>query len=220
MASRKQKIKRKDKHGVPEKNRDSIKEIGQNCESSTIATVATAGTTAAAKAVNLGSAITDKNNKQSAAKAAVKRVATDNGVAVDNFNSLATIVEQQIPDNPTAWVEFGFEVTTDESHDAVNPPQVVHGSMSQGDNGGDVDLHWDALKIENVDFFVLVTKGSPTDRNSYIDVTNLEGSTTASSTTITLPTAYLNVPLFFIVFAHNTAGKGTESTPFGGRPIF
>jgi len=215
MSDRKQKIKRKSKKTNHLTNKESIKTIADNAVLSTNTVISAAGGTASGKAVTLGNAITDANNKRSASVSATGAETDADDAAVDAYNDMATIIEQQLPDNPNAWKAFGCEVTDAATTDASKCPAGENCSVSQGDALGTADVHHDPIPGATTNK-VLVTKGAATDRTSYIDVTNTDASSSKSNTTITLPSDYIGVPLNWIVIGHNTAGDGFDSTPFGG----
>jgi hypothetical protein len=215
MATRTQKIKRKSKDANHLTNKESIKTIADNCAGSTSTTLAAAGTLTSGKAVDLGDAITDNTNKKSASTTATKTEKTANGVAVDNFNLMATAAELAFPNNPTMWESLGFDVTEATTTDAVKCPAATDCSVSQGEASGTADVHHDPIPGSDHNQ-VLVTNGLATDRASYIDVTNPDESASKSNHTVNLGPAYLGVPLFWIIVGSNVAGDGFDSTPFGG----
>jgi hypothetical protein len=215
MSAKKQKIKRKSKNTNHLTNKQSIKTIADNAAGSTNTAVAASGTTSSGKAVTLGNAITDANNKRIAAKTATSTELTANGNAVDGYNDMVTVIEQQFPDQPTVWKSFGCEVTDANTQDATKCSAATNCSVSQGEALGTADVHHDPIPGSDHNK-VLVTNGAATDRASYIDVSNPDESASKSNHTINLAAAYLGVPLFWIVIGSNTAGDGFDSTPFGG----
>jgi|SRR5665213_1960198 len=213
--SKKQKIKRKIKNSNHLENKESIKTIADNCALNANPAVSAAGTTTSGKAVALGTAITDTNNKRVAAKTATTTENTANGKAVDGFNDMATVVEQQNPNNPAAWQALGFDVTDADTHDSTKCPAAEHCSVTQGEALGTADVHHDPIPGSDHNK-VLVTKGAAIDRESYIDVSNPDESASKSNHTVNLPADYLGVPLFWIIVGSNTAGDGFDSVAFGG----
>jgi len=163
----------------------------------------------------LDGAINSNNAKKIAAKGGTTTLKNSVKAAVDLANAAGIIVEQQLPGDTDAWTALGYEFTMEDVPDTVKPGAALHGSATQGDVLGTSDVHHDPVDGAD-DYRVYVTKGAVGVRAGYIDVTNYEESTSASSSTVTLPADYLDVPLNFIIVAHNTAGDGPDSTPFGG----
>ncbi len=160
-------------------------------------------------------AIAQATSTKNAAKSATSNLHSKTNTACEKANAAGIIVMQQMPNDPDGWVVLGFDVTDADVAATVVPGAVLHGSVSQGDTLGTADIHHDPLATAD-DYRVYATIGAPGDRTKYIDVTNTSESTSKSNTTVTLPADYLNVPLNFILVAHNTAGDGPDSVPFGG----
>jgi len=215
---KKAKIKRLKPTGVPKTIEFKAKLAGENAAASANPEVSAKGTTANNKAEDLQNAILDKRDKQNAAKAATKTVLKETRLAAKAYNNLATICEMELPDDVNEWIRMGFDITQTVVLDAKKPGKVLHGSVSQGDFSATADIHHDPVEGAR-DYSIRVTKGSPADDATYIMITKPRALFTKSNATVKLPDDYLNVPLWWKVTAHNSAGAGPESDPFGGRRI-
>ncbi len=196
-------------------NKAKTHTIGANLSLSANTTVAAQGAIVTGGSNALDVAITADTDAKLASKTATNTKNSKNKLSVEKANAAGIILEQQFPNNPDLYVATGYDVTEEIVPDTVVPGIVLHGSATQGDELGTADVHHDP-EANADDYRIYVTKGPVGDRAQYIDVTNTDESTSKSSTTVTLPTDYLNVPLNFIIVAHNTAGDGPDSTPFGG----
>lgn len=199
----------------PHTNELKLEEIGIALSASSIPGIAATGAGVSSGSTDIHNKILLNTTAKTASKSATESMNSANKDACKVTNAAAVIVMQLMPGDPAGWRAIGFETTLEMVSDTVIPGQVIHCSVSQGDTLGTADIHHDPLANAD-DYRVYASKGLVTDRTTYIDVTNYEESTSKSSTTITLPSDYLNVPLNFIIVAHNTAGDGPDSTPFGG----
>ncbi len=219
MGTKKREIKKSNKKAKPATNKAKFFTVGTNAAASANVKVAAAGAIVVTGSNDMGTAITARTNANVVLHSAVLAENAKNKTGCEKFDSLVVVMMQEYPNAPDTWEGYGMDVTTGEIHDATTPGEVLHGSMSQGDFQGTADIHHDPLEAAD-DYLVFVTKGNPTLPDCiYIDVTNNDESTAKSNTTVRIPNDYLNVPLFFKLQAHNAAGLGPKSPPFGGRPI-
>lgn len=218
MSARAVKIKRKNDQDKPGDVQSITETVGANTSTSTITAVAAKGALATTAAGTLRTSITDNTNKHNAAVAATGVMHSKNGLAAEAYNNLAAVVEIEIPNDPDAWKAFGFELTKSEATAVPLPGPVVNGGVSNGDFLGTADIHHDPVAGAK-NYTHRVTKGDPTKDELYIAVTSPTVQYTKSSATVDVPADYLNVPLFWKTTAHNTAGAGPESAPYGGCRI-
>ena len=172
--------------------------------------------TAAGNAI--GVKILANTNAHDAAKLATKAMNKANSDGCKVINDAAVIVAQQLNNNVEAEEALGFPMTSATAQDAALPPKVVNGSMSQGDFDGTCDIHFDKVGTAN-EYSVKMTKGDPSVNADYVQIDNPSLTYTTSSITIPIGADYLDKPLWFKVTAHNDAGAGPSSEPFGGRKI-
>ena len=215
---KKAKIKRMKPTGVPKTVEEKTKIVGENAGGSSNPLVSAKGTAANDKADELKDAISDNKNKHNAAVLATKTMLKETKLTAKAYNNLATICEIELPDNVETWIEMGFEVTKTIISEVGKPGKVLHGAVTQGDFSATADIHHDPVAGAR-DYSIRVTKGDLGDDASYIMITKPRALFTKSNATVKLPDDYLNVPLWWKVTAHNTAGSGPESDPFGGRRI-
>ncbi|MEI6316861.1 MAG: hypothetical protein WCO65_04030 [bacterium] len=211
----KQHIKKMSAKDNPETNKTQSKKVGQNLADSTNTDVVAQSAIVVSASDNLDKAIVADSKAHDLAVAATAKKKAENKNTADLYNAAAVIVEQKFPDQPTLWKTYGYEVTSEVAEDAKEPPQVMHGSISQGDHQGTVDIHFDS--ITGAEYTVEITKADPSEADKYINVTMPDSIFTKSSITIVLPVDYRDVNLWAKVTAHNTAGAGPASAPFGGR---
>ena len=196
-------------------NKTKTATIGGRLTLSGNAVIAATGSGVSGGSTTLDGSITTNANAKIDSITATKNLGTSNKGAVKLANDAAVIVEQQLPNNPDAWIALGYEVTMELVPDTVLPGMAENCSVSQGDADGTADVHHDPVEGAD-DYQVWVTNGAPGIRAGYIDVTNYEDSTGKSSSTVTLSAAYLGVPLNWIIVARNSKGSGNDSVPFGG----
>ncbi len=218
MAHRAAKIKRINSHNTPVEVKEKSETVGANTSGSANVQIAAKGTLTTTASDALRDAIVDKKNKHNADMAATGVVHAKEDDAISAYNVLASTVEIEDPNNPDAWIAEGFEITETNVTALPLPGQVINGSITNGDFLGTADVHHDPVANAD-DYTHRVTKADPSDDLKYINVTNPKTQYTKSSATVNLPADYLNVPLFWKSTAHNTAGAGPESLPYGGGRI-
>ena len=218
MATRAKKIKRMNDQDSPADVQSLTETVGANTSTSTNVIIAAKGALATTAGGVLRAAITDDKNKHNAAIAAIGVKHAKNGLSVTAYNNLAATVEVENPNDPDNWTALGFPTTQEDVVDLPVPGQVTNGSVTNGDFLGTADIHHEPVPTAK-NYTHRVTKGDPSVDSGYIDVTSPKTQYTKSSAVINLPPEYLNVPLFWKSTAHNTAGAGPESLPYGGGRI-
>ena len=209
------KIKQLQAHDGAVANKAKTELIGTRLSASGNVTVAAQGPIVSGGSSALQGSIVGNTSAHMDAKTATGTMKTKNSDAVKLANAGGVVLMQQFPNQPDVWRTYGYETTMEEVPDTVKPGIVENCSVSQGDFLGTGDVHHDPTPTADT-YTVLVTNGPADDYAKYIDVTNTDESTAKSSTTVTLPSTHINVPLFFIVIAHNSDGDGPPSVPFGG----
>ena len=158
--------------------------------------------------------------KGKAHDAAIAATATENKQNINNceiFNAQALIVQQNNPGNTDLFTALGYILTAETAEDAKEPTQVLNGAMGQGKYLGTADITYD--KVEGCTYTVEITKGDPSDAATYVDITQPEPMFSKVSITIVLPAGYAGATCWLKVTAHNGAGAGPPSQPFGGKKI-
>ncbi len=104
--------------------------------------------------------------------------------------------------------------------DTTIPEVVLHGAMSNGDFLGDCHVIFDR-PTGGESFTLRMTKGNPSLDSGYVLILFPGNVSEFSSTSVSfhVPAEYWGFDLFFKLTAHNGAGPGPESAPFGGRKI-
>ena len=218
MSTRAAKIKRLNDQDPPADVQSLTETVGANTSGSTNPSIAAKGALATTAAGNLRTAINDGINKRNASVEATGVTHRKNELSATAYNNLAATVEIEDPNNPDGWRGKGFVLTQTDVPDVPLPAQVTNGSVTNSDFLGQADLHHDPVPTAK-NYTHRVTKADPTDDTKYIQVTSPKTQYTKSSATIDVPADYLNVPLFWKSTAHNTAGAGPESAPYGGGRI-
>ena len=212
-----QKVKKmsaKDNAGV---NRDMAVKVASNMADSPDPIIVAQGTTVQNGADGASKAII---GEEKAHDAAIAATATKNKQNIKNceiFNAQAVIVQQNNPGNIELLKTLGYTLTSATAEDAKEPEQVQHGTMEQGKYPGTADITYQG--IEGCDYTVEITKGDPSDAASYVLVTQPEPVFSKVSITIVLPAGFAGNTLWAKVTAHNNAGGGPPSQPFGGKKI-
>ena len=158
--------------------------------------------------------------EEKADDAAIAATALKNKQTIKNceiFNAEAVIVQQNNPGNIDLLKTLGYILTSATAEDAKEPEQVQHCTMEQGKYPGTADIKYEG--IEGCDYTVEITKGDPSDATSYVPVTQPDPVFSKVNITIVLPAGYAGNILWAKVTAHNTAGGGPPSQPFGGKKI-
>ena len=212
------KIKRLNNQDKPADVQSVTETVGANTSGSTNPSIAAKGALATAASGVLRTAIGDGVNKKNAAISATGVTHTKSELTVTAFNNLAATEEIENPNNPDDWKARGFPLTDGVVVDLLLPAQVVNGGVTNGDFLGTADVHHDPV-TGAANYTHRVTKGDPTDDTKYIQITSPKTQYTKKTSTVDLTTDYLNVPLFWKSTAHNTAGAGPESAPYGGGRI-
>jgi len=218
MSTRAAKIKRLNDQDSPDDVQSLTKTVGANTSGSTNAIIAAKGALASTAAENLDTAIEDNTNKRNAAVASTGVMHRNTELTATAYNNLAGVMEIENPNDPDNWRAKGFILTQTDVTELPVPGQVTNGSVTNGDFSGTADLHHEPVPTAK-NYTHRVTKDNPTDDSKYIAVTSPKVQYTKSSATIDVPSDYLNVPLFWKTTAHNTAGAGPESAPYGGGRI-
>lgn len=218
MSERVVKIKRLNSQDSPADVESLTETVGANTSTSTNAQIAAKGALTTTASGKLHDARKDMTNKRNAAVASTGVTNSKNEDAVKAYNVLASTVEIENPNDPDAWTEQGFPTTQSVVVELPVPAQVINGSVSNSDFLGTADVHHDPV-ANTKDYTHRVTKGDPSDDKTYIAVTSPKTQYSKSSCIVDLPADYLNVPLFWKTTAHNTAGAGPESAPYGGGRI-
>ena len=198
-------------------NRDLAAKVASNMADSPDPVIVAQGATVQNGADGASKAII---GEEKAHDAAIAATATKNKQNIKNceiFNAQAVIVQQNNPGNIELLKTLGYILTSATAEDAKEPEQVQHGTMEQGKYPGTADITYQG--IEGCDYTVEITKGDPSDAASYVLVTQPEPMFSKVSITIVLPAGFSGNILWAKVTAHNNAGGGPPSQPFGGKKI-
>ena len=198
-------------------NRDMAAKVASNMADSPDPVIVAQGATVQNGADGASKAII---GEEKAHDAAIAATATKNKQNIKNceiFNAQAVIVQQNNPGNIELLKTLGYILTSATAEDAKEPEQVQHGTMEQGKYPGTADITYQG--IEGCDYTVEITKGDPSDAASYVLVTQPEPVFSKVSITIVLPAGFAGNTLWAKVTAHNNAGGGPPSQPFGGKKI-
>ena len=198
-------------------NRDMAAKVASNMADSPDPVIVAQGATVQNGADGASKAII---GEEKAHDAAIAATATKNKQNIKNceiFNAQAVIVQQNNPGNIELLKTLGYTLTAGEALDATEPGQVENGTIDQGTYLGTADITYKG--IEGCDYTVEITKGDPSDAASYVPVTQPEPVFSKVSITIVLPAGYPGNIIWAKVTAHNNAGGGPPSQPFGGKKI-
>ncbi len=210
-------------HDNPTVNRDLAEYINVKMSADPNPTVAAQGPLINSKWVLIKAAITADIDAVQAAKNSNTVKHTQNVDTVKAINNGGVVLMQAYPAsdaNYAIWKAKGYKVTMIEVPDQSVPEIVVHGAMSNGNFLGDCHVIFDR-PVGGESFTLRMTKGDPSVDAGYVLIL-FDGNVsdfTSTSVTFPVPAAYWGCDLFFKVTAHNGAGPGPESTPFGGRKI-
>jgi hypothetical protein len=211
-------IKKMSTRDNPTVNKELAEKVGSNMADSSDHVIVAQGLLVTGASVSLNNSILKEGKAEDARVAATAAKLKQNGTSAGVFNAQAVIVQQNNPGNTELYTALGYELTAATAEDAKEPGQVENGTMKQGDYLGTSDVHYDTMG-DDVTFTVEITKGDPADPSSYVPVTMPEPVFTKSSITIVLPAGYSGNTIWLKVTAHNTAGAGPPSQPFGGKKI-
>ena len=212
-----QKVKKmssKDNAGV---NRDMAAKVASNMADSPDPIIVAQGTTVQNGADGASKAIIGEEKAHDAAVASTVTKHKQNIKNCEIFNAQAVIVQQNNPGNIELLKTLGYTLTAGEALDATEPGQVENGTIDQGTYLGTADITYKG--IEGCDYTVEITKGDPSDAATYVPVTQPEPVFSKVSITIVLPAGYPGNIIWAKVTAHNNAGGGPPSQPFGGKKI-
>lgn len=218
MSERVVKIRRLNAQDSPASVESATETVGANTSGSLNANIAAKGALTTIASDKLHDAIKDGINKRNASVSATGVTHTRNEDAVAAYNVLAATVEIENPNAPDQWVADGFDVTKGVVVELPLPGKVENGSVVNGDFLGTASIHHDPV-ANTKNYTHRVTKGDPSVDAGYIAITSPKTQYTKASAEVDVPSDYQNVPLFWKSTAHNTAGAGPESAPYGGGRI-
>ena len=198
-------------------NRDLAAKVASNMADSTDPVIVAQGLIVQTGADGSSKAILQKAKAHDAAIAATAKEQNQNVNNSETFNAQAVIVQQNNPGNIDLLKALGYILTAATAEDAKEPTQVLNGTMDQGTYLGTADVTYEG--IDGCEYTVEITKGDPSDAAGYVPVTQPEPVFSKVKITIVLPAGYAGNTLWAKVRAHNNAGGGPPSQPFGGKKI-
>ncbi len=213
----KQKVKTMNPKDNAGDNRDMAAKVASNMADSPDPVIVAQGSTVQNGADGASKAILGEEKAHDAAITATALKNKQNIKNCEIFNAQAVIVQQNNPGNIDLLKALGYVLTAETAEDAKERGQVLNGSMEQGTYPGTADIKYEG--IEGCDYTVEITEGDPSDAASYVPVTQPEPVFSKVSITIVLPAGFSGNTLWAKVTAHNNAGGGPPSQPFGGKKI-
>ncbi len=212
-----QKVKKMSSKDNATDNRDYAGKVASNMADSTDPVIVAQGGDVQNGADGASKAILGEKKAHDAAVASTATKHQQNIKNCEIFNAQAVIVQQNNPGNIELLKKLGYVLTSGEALDAKEPEQVQNGTMEQGKYDGTADVTYTG--IDGCDYTVEITKGDPSDAASYVPVTQPEPVFSKVNITIVLPAGFSGNILWAKVTAHNNAGGGPPSQPFGGKKI-
>ena len=205
------------KHNAGE-NQEEFAYIGGKLAADANPDVAATGTALVAGAANIGVKKTANKNAHEAAKTATDNLNHANADAANLYNVARAKVLEVYPNDPDKYSGYGFRLTSAIAHDPSIPEKIVYISIVQSDFPKHANVHFERpARAEK--FTVEITKGNPFDASTYIMITKPSVIFDSTNITIIIPDDYLNVNIWIKITAHNNAGDGPPSEPFGGKKI-
>jgi len=202
----------------PEDNVVALATVGGNLSNNGNAILKTIGENLVTESVALNDKVVKQKAAYAAAEASTKEMDTENGIACSLFDKAGVKTMELIEDDPAAWKEIGFQLTSDKAEDQKIPDKVTNGSISQGKFAKQCDLNF--KPIANADSYTVeFTVGVLSDESVYQPVKNPRKVFPSSKISFIVPDECLGKPLWVRVMAHNTAGDSPDSDPFGGIKI-
>ncbi|MEI8202926.1 MAG: hypothetical protein WCH34_07940 [Bacteroidota bacterium] len=202
-------------HSNPEVNKNKILLVGGKMEESLNPAISALGTSLVTSGTTLNTKITNKANADAAAESATTELHDANEAGCKLYKSTIAEIKKILPDNPTAWKEFYYDLSSDIAHDMDVPEKVEGGSGTQSDFAGQCDAHWKPT-LRAKFYTVRISNDDPLDLSKYIRVEDPKDSFTSSSIRFVVPEDMRNKVLWIKVTASNSTGKGPASDPFGG----
>ncbi len=212
-----QKVKKMSPRDNAGDNQGMAAKVASNMADSSDAVIVAQGLVVQNGADGAQKAIIGEGKAHDAAVAATETKNKQNIKNCDIFNAQAVIVQQNNPGNIELLKALGYILTAGEAVDATEPGQVQNGTMNQGTYLGTADITYE--KIDGCDYTVEVTSGDPSDAKTYVAVTQPSPVFSKVSITIVLPAGFAGNTIWAKVTAHNNAGGGPPSQPFGGKKI-
>jgi hypothetical protein len=212
------KIKKLSKHAYPKDNKTKVASVGAKLSDDSDPAVAVLGTRVSSAATTLDTSITAHKDAQDAAELATITMNNENANACKAYNDATVVVMQKYPNNPDHWRSLGYEVTKDLAQDQDPPEKVMNITLSQGEYPKTCLVKFDPAKRAET-YTVEITKDDPSLNPAFSLVRSPKTVFTTATFVIDILEAYLNVPIWVRVTAHNASGDSPVSNASGGIRI-
>ncbi len=161
-----------------------------------------------------------KRTENTAAKLAAKKAVGEKnsqkkkGIAA--YNKAAKKVMEKYPDDVEKWASLGYPVSKIAT-DKKPCKKIIGGNVKQWIHDGFVVVSWKSLGTD-ADFYTLEEcQGDQTMEANWVAANPAQ----CKEAEVIVKPKKLNVPTWYRVTGHNTAGEGVApSNPFGGKPIY
>ncbi|MEI8202587.1 MAG: hypothetical protein WCH34_06215 [Bacteroidota bacterium] len=211
-------VKKASIRNSPEDNEVKFHSAGAKLSADSNATIAALGAGVTTCGDDIHTASVKNKTAHDEAIVATGKLHDANLAGVNAYNAAGANVEEIYPNNPTKWKDLGYDSTEEIISDQTIPEKVMNGHLAQGAFPKQAIVQYDAADRAD-EYYIDVTKGDPMDDSKYIPVKSPSRSFTKINPAINLPDDYTKVVIWIKVTAHNTAGDGPPSDPFGGKII-